>query len=105
MRTPQEPAHSIIKLLGGEAVVAEITKRAITAPYRWQQPISKRGTGGLIPQKHHPRLLEYARQIGANLSPADFLASPPPGATPATGNAKPLPAATPAAPDRREAAE
>jgi hypothetical protein len=68
-----EPARTIIKLLGGEAKVSEITGRAYTAPYRWQHPVEKGGTGGLIPQRLHVRLLDYARANGIPLSPADFL--------------------------------
>ncbi len=68
-----EPASTIIKKLGGEAVVSRVTETAYTAPYRWQQPREKGGTGGLIPQRHHPRLLDYARDNEILLSPADFL--------------------------------
>jgi hypothetical protein len=68
-----EPAASIIKKLGGEAVVAAVTGRADTAPYRWQYSREKGGTDGLIPQKYHLALLEYAGQHGIDLSAADFL--------------------------------
>jgi hypothetical protein len=68
-----EPAATIIKKLGGEAVVSKVTETAYTAPYRWQQPREKGGTGGLIPQRHHPRLLDYAEREKIPLSPADFL--------------------------------
>jgi hypothetical protein len=70
-----EPAKTIIEKLGGEAAVSKITGTAYTAPYRWQQPRSKGGTGGLIPQRHHPGLLSYARDNQIDLSPADFLPS------------------------------
>jgi hypothetical protein len=68
-----EPAATIIARLGGERVVSEITGRAYTAPYRWQHPLEKGGTGGLIPQKLHAKLLDYARANGIELTPADFL--------------------------------
>lgn len=67
-----EPARSIIARLGGAAVVARITETAYTAPYRWQYPRSKGGSGGLIPQKHHRKLIDYARMNGVDLEPADF---------------------------------
>lgn len=57
-----EPASSVIELLGGEKVVSKITGTAYTAPYRWQQPREKGGTGGTIPQRHHNALLAYARE-------------------------------------------
>jgi hypothetical protein len=68
-----EPASTIIKKLGGEAVVSKITETAYTAPYRWQQPREKGGTGGLIPQRHHPKLLTFAREQEIPLSPGEFL--------------------------------
>lgn len=68
-----EPASSIIERLGGEAVVAKITRTAFTAPYRWQHARDKGGTGGLVPQKHHRPLLDYARTKGIELSAEDFL--------------------------------
>lgn len=70
-----EPAKSIIKRLGGEKAVAEITATSYTAPYRWQHPLAKRGTGGVIPQRHIPTLLAYARQHGIALAPDDFFPS------------------------------
>lgn len=69
-----EPAASIIERLGGEQEVSRITGRAYTAPYRWQQPIAKGGTGGLIPQKLHRILLDHARSNGIPLTAADFMA-------------------------------
>lgn len=68
-----EPAKSIIERLGGEATVSAATKTAYTAPYRWQQPKDKGGTGGLIPQKHHRTLLDLAHERGVPLNPAEFL--------------------------------
>lgn len=68
-----EPAKSIIDRLGGEAKVSEITGTAYTAPYRWQHSRAQGGTDGLIPQRHHPALLAYARQHGISLEAADFL--------------------------------
>lgn len=68
-----EPAQTIIRKLGGEAVVSEITGTAYTAPYRWQHSRERGGTGGLIPQKHHPRLLAFAMAKGIALSPSEFL--------------------------------
>jgi hypothetical protein len=77
-----EPASSIIKKLGGEAKVSEITGTAYTAPYRWQRPKNKGGTGGLIPQGHHPILLSYAQANGIDLVATDFL-PPAPATAPA----------------------
>lgn len=68
-----EPAQSIIHKLGGEAAVSAITKTASTAPYRWQYPRDKGGTGGRIPQRYHPVLLNYAQEHAIALSAEDFL--------------------------------
>jgi hypothetical protein len=76
MDTPRlEPAASIIKALGGEAITSEITGTAYTAPYRWQQPKDKGGTDGLIPQRHHPAILAYARNKGLEITAEHFLPS------------------------------
>lgn len=68
-----DPASTIIKKLGGEALVAKITKTAFTAPYRWQQEKSKGGTDGLIPQRHHRPLLDYAHANDIPLIAEEFL--------------------------------
>lgn len=70
-----EPASTIITKIGGEAVVSEITGTAYTAPYRWQHPRERGGTGGLIPQRYHPVLLAYARSKGISLKAEEFLPS------------------------------
>jgi hypothetical protein len=73
------PARRIIRRLGGPAAVAAIVGTAITAPYRWQHPRERGGTGGIIPQRHHRALLAFARTHAIRLSADDFL--PPAGAT------------------------
>ena len=65
---------TIIKKLGGEAKVADLTDTALTAPYRWQREKAKGGTGGLIPQAHHRTLLDYADAHGISLLAEEFLA-------------------------------
>jgi hypothetical protein len=71
-----DPASSIIKRLGGEAAVSKLTKTAYTAPYRWQHPREKGGTGGVIPQRHHRTLLDFARSRDIPLKAEDFLPAP-----------------------------
>lgn len=67
------PASQIVQKLGGEVVVSSITKTALTAPYRWQYPKAKGGTDGLIPQRYHRTLLDYAREQGIPLESDEFL--------------------------------
>lgn len=69
-----EPATTIILRLGGEDAVSRITGTASTAPYRWQYSREKGGTGGIIPQRHHRTLLDYARENSIDLKAEDFLA-------------------------------
>jgi hypothetical protein len=68
-----DPATTIIRKLGGEAKVAAIVGMALSAPYRWQHEKSRGGTGGLIPQAHHRRLLDYAHTHGIVLTAEEFL--------------------------------
>ncbi len=70
------PASKIIDLLGGEASVSSITDTSYTAPYRWQAPIDKGGTGGRIPARHIPKLIEAARERNLELTADDFFAEP-----------------------------
>jgi hypothetical protein len=67
------PAAAIIRKLGGEAKVAAIAGTALSAPYRWQHEKSRGGTGGLIPQAHHRRLLDYTDAHGIALAAEEFL--------------------------------
>jgi hypothetical protein len=68
-----DPASMIIRRLGGAAAVAAATGTAITAPYRWQYPRKRGGTGGIIPQRHHRALIDFAKVIGIALGADDFL--------------------------------
>jgi hypothetical protein len=75
-----EPARSIITKLGGETAVAQICGTAISAPYRWQYARERGGTGGIIPQRHHRALLDYAEVRRIPLRADEFL---PPRPAPA----------------------
>lgn len=70
---PMSPASQIIARLGGETRIATITGTAYTVPYRWQAARQKGGTGGLIPLRHHRKLLDYARANGIPLTAEEFL--------------------------------
>jgi hypothetical protein len=67
------PASDIVRKLGGPEVVSRITETASTAPYRWQHAKEKGGTGGLIPQRYHRLLLDYAKENAIDLTAEDFL--------------------------------
>lgn len=68
-----QPARDVIDKLGGEAKVREITGASSSAPYRWQYSKQKGGTGGLIPQRYHRALLDYAEKHEIELTAEDFL--------------------------------
>lgn len=73
-RAPRfDPARTVIARLGGEAKVSQILGIGTTAPYSWQYGQDRNGTGGIIPQRHHLALLDYAKENGIDLNPADFL--------------------------------
>ena len=56
--------------------MAEITGTQYTAPYRWQHPRDKGGTGGLIPQKQAIKLLEFARKNKIQITAEAFMPAP-----------------------------
>ena len=72
LKSSMEPASTIIKKLGGEAIVAQVVGAVITAPYRWQNPKSAGGTNGVIPSKHIQTLVEYAVSQGIELGVSEF---------------------------------
>lgn len=74
MRTEHlDPARSIIARLGGVDAVAQITKKSRTRVFRWMYPADRGGTGGLIPQREIPKLLDEAKDRKIKLTPADFM--------------------------------
>lgn len=68
-----EPAATIIRALGGPSMVSEITGAHRTRVSNWQRPKEKGGTGGIIPQKYFPALLEAAKSKNVDLKADDFL--------------------------------
>lgn len=68
-----EPASKIIKKLGGPSKVALITGVHRTRVSNWKRGKEVGGTGGVIPFKHVPKLLEAAVEMGEPLSADDFL--------------------------------
>lgn len=68
-----EPASTIVKSLGGSTKVGMLIGVHRTRVSSWSRPKSKGGTGGLIPFRHVPRLLEEARNQGLSLDANDFL--------------------------------
>jgi hypothetical protein len=81
----KSPAETIIEKFGGPAKVAVVLGLDVSRIYRWTYPEERGGTGGLIPQKHHLKLLEAARAEGIAITAIDFF--------PATMRSAPAPEA------------
>lgn len=62
-----EPAFTVIERLGGKSAVSEALKLDKSTLSRWCQPIDS-GTGGVIPQRYWPALIEMARRQGVDIS-------------------------------------
>lgn len=62
-----EPAYSVIEKLGGKSEVAEYLGLDKSTLSRWCQPRPS-GTGGLVPQRYWPLLIEMARIQGVRIS-------------------------------------
>jgi hypothetical protein len=74
-----DPAYTIIEKLGGLSAAAEAAGVDESRVCRWRLPKGKPhdGTGGLVPSKHHQRILDWAARHERDLGPADFFASRP----------------------------
>ena len=68
-----EPARHIIQIFGGPNAVAQIVGVHRTRVSNWQRPKHGGGTGGVIPFKHIPKLMEAAKRQGIDLRAEDFL--------------------------------
>jgi DNA-binding transcriptional regulator YdaS (Cro superfamily) len=62
-----EPAYTIVERLGGKSTVAESLGLDKSTLSRWCQR-KPYGTGGVIPQRYWPKLLELARQAGVEVA-------------------------------------
>lgn len=66
------PAGAILGIIG-IANASKITSVDRVQVWRWTQPKSSKGTGGLIPQAHHDSLLSYAEEHGLPVTAAMFI--------------------------------
>jgi hypothetical protein len=72
MRYELEPANTIIRRFGGLKPVAKIVGVSPHSVMRWRYPRHKKGTGGAVPHWHQGKLLIAAKDLGIDLSPAEF---------------------------------
>lgn len=68
-----EPASKIIASLGGNSKVARIVGVHRTRVWNWKRSKAEGGTGGLIPIRHAPKLIEAAKSEGISLTFEDFM--------------------------------
>lgn len=72
-----DPAQTVLARFGGAGPLARHLGLDRSAVHRWALPKARGGSGGLIPARHHQRLLALAVSQGVALSPADLVGAPP----------------------------
>lgn len=81
-----EPANTVLALIGGVEVAAEVTGKHVSRIYRWTYSREKGGTGGVIPHEDATKLLKHASEKNIPLTAAHFFMvdqGPPSTAQPA----------------------
>lgn len=68
-----EPAYTVIEKLGGKSAVAEELALDKSTLSRWCQP-RPGGTGGLIPQRYWPQLMQMAREQNVRIGVKELAA-------------------------------
>lgn len=66
------PAREVVAKLGGVRATARILKLNPSAVSRWMMSPEKRGTGGSVPQRHWPAILEHAKKEKIKLALRDL---------------------------------
>ncbi len=74
---PVDPAATVLARFGGAGPLAQLLRLDRSAVHRWALPKQRGGSGGLIPARHHQRLLTLAAANGIALSAADLVGTPP----------------------------
>lgn len=74
---PKNQAQRVFRKFGGVPNLFDAFKRArrpraLTTIYRWDTPIKRGGTGGLIPHSAMPDVLYVARREGVLLTDEDL---------------------------------
>ena len=82
-----DPAHTVLTRFGGAGPLSHLLGLDRSAVHRWALPKARGGSGGLIPARHHQRLLALAAAQGLVLTAADLIGSPGVSATSAKARA------------------
>jgi len=67
------PASLIVSRFGSKSAVADAVGVHRTRVYDWLRDKERGGSGGRIPQSHHLKLLEAARERGIPLTAAELI--------------------------------
>jgi len=67
------PAREVVAKLGGVRATARILQLNPSAVSRWMMSAKKRGTGGHVPQRHWPAILEHAKKERIKLALRDLV--------------------------------
>lgn len=71
--TPQmSQAARIIAKFGGARRLAALTKKNPSAVYKWDYPVDRGGTGGMVPSSAVKDVKEAAELAGIELTEADW---------------------------------
>ena len=78
MTQKRSPGQLVIDLFGGgrplaRKLNAEGVKVHHSSVTRWAQSKENAGTGGLVPNKYHRKLIEMARKEGFELTPEQLV--------------------------------
>ena len=71
-----DPAHTVLLRFGGAGPLSRLLGLDRSAVHRWALPRSRGGSGGLVPGRHHRRILALAAAEGIALSAADLIGAP-----------------------------
>lgn len=63
-----EPAHSVVRILGGCRAVGRALKLNSSTVSRWCTGVEDGGTNGRIPQKHWSALIQFGQLTGVRLT-------------------------------------
>jgi hypothetical protein len=67
------PADIVIYRFGGVRPLARLLGKDPSTIHRWKQPAKRGGLDGRVPSAVQVRLLDLAREMGVELSPADLV--------------------------------
>jgi predicted transcriptional regulator len=71
-KNKKEPAFSIVLALGGVRSTARLLEISPSAVSRWLSPVSKNGTGGMIPHWHWKAILRHAALTNIKIKISDL---------------------------------